>query len=80
MHELSHCVTAACAVAADVAYGYVADHANLGSWALGCLDARQVSPGTVAGRSFFDGSTSIVRVLGNPEHRTVDYAVSADGD
>ena len=77
MHELSHCATVACAVDAGVAYSFIADPANLGFWALGCLDARPVSRDTVACTSLFDGAESVVRVSGDPDHLTVDFVVSA---
>ena len=80
MHELSHCATVVCSVNAEAAYAYLAEPANLGSWALGCLQARQVSPDSVAGTSFFDGEESVVRVLGRPEQLTADFVVSSDGE
>jgi hypothetical protein len=76
MHELSHCATVACAVDAEVAYAYLADPANLGSWALGCLNATPISEDSVAGTSLFDGAESVVRVDGDRDHLTVDFVVS----
>jgi hypothetical protein len=78
MHELSHCATVACAVDAEVAYAYLADPANLGSWALGCLNATPVSEDSVAGTSLFDGAESVVRVDGDRERLTVDFDVSGE--
>lgn len=80
MHELAHCATAVCEVAAETAFAFLADDRNLGSWALGCWNARPVGDRTVRGKSLFDGSQSIVRVTGVPERLTVDYAVGAGGD
>jgi hypothetical protein len=80
MHELSHCATVACAVDAEVAYAYLADPANLGSWALGCLNATPVSEDSVAGTSLFDGAESVVRVDGDPDHLTVNFVVSGGGE
>jgi hypothetical protein len=80
MHELSHCATVACTVSAEVAYAYLADPANLGSWALGCWNATPVSEDSVAGTSLFDGAESVVRVGGDTDHLLVDFVVSSEGE
>src|SRR3989304_4558428 len=80
MHELSHCVTATCDVTAQDAVAFPADPRRLGSWALGCWEARPISADTVRGRSLLDGATSVVRVGGAPERLTVDYGIGADGE
>ncbi|MCX7961938.1 MAG: hypothetical protein N2653_10255 [Burkholderiales bacterium] len=70
---LSHCASAECAVPASAAFRFLADGAALGRWALGCFGAREVSPGLWRGTSLFDGTSSFVRPIGDPERLRVDY-------
>lgn len=78
MHELSHCATAVCEVAAEQAFAFLADAPMLGSWALGCWDAVLVDQDTVCGTSLFDARRSVVKVSGRVEQLTVDYHVAGD--
>ena len=80
MHTLSHCATAVCAAAADVAFDYLADPSHLGTWALGCWDAEPAGERTVRGISLFDASTTFVRADPDPDRLGVDFAVGAGPD
>jgi hypothetical protein len=80
MQTLSHCATATCRAPADTAYAFLADPAQLGTWALGCWEASPVGDGVVSGTSLFDGSTTSVRVDGDPERLAADFAVGSDPD
>lgn len=78
MHELSHCATTVCEVAADDAYAFLADPKRLGVWALGCWGAQSIAEDTVRGTSLFDGDVAVVRVAGSAPSLTVDYFVGGD--
>ncbi len=78
MHELSHCVTTVCEVAAEDAYAFLADPGRLGEWALGCWAAQPIAADTVRGTSLFDGHASVVRVAGSAASLTVDYFIGGD--
>jgi hypothetical protein len=80
MHSLSHCATAVCDATAEVAFAFLADPARLGSWALGCWDARPAGERLVRGASLFDAATAYVRTDPDSERRIVDFAVGADPD
>jgi hypothetical protein len=78
MHTLSHCATAVCDAEPAASFAFVADTARLGSWALGCWDAKPVGDGVVAGVSLFDGSQTYVRADADPVRLAVDFAVGDD--
>ncbi len=78
MHELSHCVTSVCEVAAEDAYAFLADPERLGEWALGCWEAQPIAEDTVRGTSLFDGQAAVVRVAGSAPSLTVDYFIGGD--
>lgn len=78
MHSLSHCATAVCDVEPTAAFAFLADPSRLGSWALGCWDAKPVVEGVVGGISLFDGSMTYVRANGDPDRLAVDFAVGSD--
>jgi len=80
MHTLSHCATAVCDATAEVAFAFLADPSRLGSWALGCWDARSVGERMVRGTSLFDASTAYVRADPDSIRLSVDFAVGADPD
>ena len=80
MHSLSHCTTAVCDVTAEEAFAFLADPARIGSWALGCWDARPLGGGVVSGTSLFDGSTTYARVDGDPQRLAADFAVGPEPD
>jgi hypothetical protein len=80
MSSLSHCATTACDAPADAAFAFLADPARLGSWALGCWNARIVGERVARGASLFDESTSYVRVEPDRERLLVDFAVGDDAE
>lgn len=80
MHSLSHCATTVCDATAEVAFAFLADPAGLGSWALGCWDARPAGERMVRGTSLFDASTAYVRADPDSVRLSVDFAVGADPD
>lgn len=80
MQTLSHCATAKCRAPADAAYAFLADAELLGTWALGCWDARPLGGGVVSGTSLFDGSTTYARVDGDPQRLAADFAVGPEPD
>ena len=80
MSSLSHCTTAVCDATAEKAFAFLADPARLGSWALGCWDARPVGERTVQGRSLFDSLPAYVRAEADPARLGVDFAVGSDAD
>jgi hypothetical protein len=69
-----------CDVGADVAYRFLADPEKLGTWALGCWEARLVDEDEVRGRSLFDGTQTTVRLARAEEARLVDFAVGGHGE
>jgi hypothetical protein len=80
MHSLSHCTTAVCEATAEEAFAFLADPAQVGSWALGCWDALPVGERTVRGRSLFDASPAYVRADPDSARLGVDFAVGSDPD
>jgi len=75
--QLSHCVTAECAVPARRAYAFLSDGLAVGRWALGSFGARRVGPNLFRGRSLFDGSQVLYRPVGDAARLIVDYHVGA---
>ncbi len=80
MHSLSHCATTVCDATAEVAFAFLADPGGLGSWALGCWDARPAGERMVRGTSLIDASTAYVRADPDSVRLSVDFAVGADPD
>lgn len=78
MHALSHCVSAVCDAKPIASFNFLADPSRLGSWALGCWEAKPAAEGVVVGISLFDGSQSYVRADADPERLVVDFAVGSD--
>ena len=77
MPELSHCVTAECAVPARRAFDFLADGLEVGRWALGSFDAEKVGRNLFRGRSLFDGTNVLYRPVGDAARLIVDYHVGA---
>jgi hypothetical protein len=77
-HSLSHCVTAVCNTDSVVAFDFLRDVSRLGSWALGCWEAKIVADGVACGVSLFDGSRTYVRADADRSRLTVDFAVGDD--
>lgn len=76
--SLSHCATALCNAEAAAAFDFLSDVSRLGSWALGCWEAKAVGDGVVCGVSLFDGSQTYVRADADPGRLSVDFAVGDD--
>ena len=76
--QLSHCVSAGCAVPARRAYAFLTDGIAVGRWALGSFDATKVGPDLFRGRSLFDGAAVHYRPVGDPERMIVDYHVGTN--
>jgi hypothetical protein len=75
--QLSHCVTAECAVPARRAYAFLSDGLAVGRWALGSFAARKVGRNLFRGRSLFDGAEILYRPVGDTARMIVDYHVGA---
>ena len=73
--QLSHCVSAECAVPARRAYDFLSDGLEVGRWALGSFDAEQVGRNLFRGRSLFDGARVLYRPVGDAARLIVDYHV-----
>ena len=78
MHSLSHCATAVCDSEPTAAFDFLADSSRLGSWALGCWDAKPFAEGVVGGTSLFDGSQTYARLDADAVRLAVDFAVGSD--
>ena len=78
MPELSHCVTAECAVPARRAFDFLADGLEVGRWALGSFDAEKVGRDLFRGRSLFDGTNVLYRPVGDAARLIVDYHVGTN--
>src|SRR5438132_6127583 len=76
--ELSHCVTAECAVPARRAYAFLSDGLEVGRWALGSFEARRVGRNLFRGRSLFDGTNVLYRPVGDAARLIVDYHVGTN--
>ena len=72
---LFHGATAEVAVAAEVAFAYLADGLRQGEWALGSWEREQIGDRLFRGVSLFDGSATYVRITADPEWLIVDYEV-----
>ena len=75
MSQLSHCVTAECAVPARRAFDFLSDGLAVGRWALGSFDARKVGANLFRGRSLFDGAEVLYRPVSDANRLIVDYHV-----
>ena len=78
--ELSHCVTAECAVPAEKAFSFMMDGKRLGQWAIGAFNTTVRSDGVFVGTSLFDGSTIYGRSVGDPQRMVIDYHVGSSAD
>jgi hypothetical protein len=78
MRALSHCVSAVCDAEPTASFDFLADTSRLGSWALGCWEAKPAAEGVVVGVSLFDGSQTYVRADADRERLAVDFAVGSD--
>jgi hypothetical protein len=76
--DLVHCAATLSAAPAELAFAYLADPSQLGSWALGCWGAKPGAGGLVIGRSLYDGAPAVVRVVPDPDRLTVDFEVGDD--
>ncbi len=76
--QLSHCVSAECAVPARTAYEFLCDGMAVGRWALGCFDTRKAGRNLYRGASLFDGKELLFRPVGDRARLVVDYHVGAD--
>jgi len=75
MDSETHRASAICRVPATLALAFLADGVQLGRWALGCWQARDVGNGVVQGHSLFDGQPGWVRPVADAGHMTVTYHV-----
>ena len=72
--QLEHTVTAAVHVDAVVAFDYLSDPHNLGSWALGSFHVTEsATPGVFRGESLFDRSEGYFRIEAERERLCIDY-------
>jgi len=71
----THCASALCRVPAARALAFLADGVQLGHWALGCWQTREVGDGVVRGHSLFDGQPGWVRPVADEGRMTVTYHV-----
>ncbi|MBO9649554.1 MAG: hypothetical protein J7605_13670 [Variovorax sp.] len=75
MPSNSHSASVICHVPAARALAFLADGVQLGRWALGCWQTRDVGNGVVQGHSLFDGQPGWVRPVADAERMTVIYHV-----
>jgi len=78
--SLSHCASVLCPVPAEVAYAFLLDGRQLGTWALGSFDTQPIGDGIFRGRSLFDDTFTLVRPVGDPTSLRVDYYVGSRPD
>ncbi len=78
--SLSHCSSVICNVQAEVAYAFLLDGLQLGTWALGSFNTEKVGPGVYRGRSLFDDAITFVRPVGDPQALRVEYHVGSKID
>lgn len=78
MHDLAHCVTAQCEVAAEVALDFLADGIAVGRWALGCFNTLANGNGVVRGVSLFDGQPLLAKPIADRMRMLVEYHVGSD--
>ena len=71
----THRASAICRVPGALALAFLADGVQLGHWALGCWQTREVGNGVVQGHSLFDGQPGWVRPVTDAERMTVTYHV-----
>jgi hypothetical protein len=64
-------------VPARRAYAFLSDGLEVGRWALGSFEARQVGRNLFRGRSLFDGTEVLYRPVGDAARLIVDYHVGA---
>lgn len=78
LHAISHSVSVLVSAPAERAYAYLMDGLELGRWALGSFDTREVEEGVVRGVSLFDGQSCLVKPVGNPDTLRIEYHVGQD--
>ena len=71
----THRASVICPVPAAQALAFLADGVQLGRWALGCWQTRDVGNGVVQGHSLFDGQPGWVRAVADAARMTVTYHV-----
>lgn len=76
----THCASVVCCVSATRALAFLADGEELGHWALGCWQTRNVGHGVVQGHSLFDGAPGWIRPVPDAERLTVVYHVGGSPD
>ena len=73
---ICHGVSVEVAVAAQDAFGYLADPQMVGRWALGCFNALPTKKlGLYQGISLFDGTKAWFRIDSDPRRLIIDYHV-----
>jgi hypothetical protein len=77
---LSHAVTERISAPADAVFRFLSDGRNLGRWAFGCWETREVEPGLFVGHSLFDGSACLVRVVADAATFAVWFHVGTAAD
>lgn len=74
--EVAHTASAVVLVPAAHALASLADPAQVGRWALGCMGLAPTDlPGVWRGVSLFDGSEGHVEIVAHPELGLIDYRV-----
>jgi hypothetical protein len=77
----AHCATALVEVEADVAFDFLADPRQLGTWSLGCMRTQPTqSPDLFSGFSLYDDSQVWFDIKANRELLLVDYLVGTRGN
>jgi hypothetical protein len=73
---ICHGVSVEVAVAAQDAFGYLADPQMVGRWALGCFNAQPTKkPGLYRGISLFDDTKAWFWIDSDPRRLIIDYHV-----
>lgn len=73
---ICHGVSVEVAVAAQDAFGYLADPQMVGRWALGCFNVLPTQkPGLYQGISLFDGTKAWFQIDSDPKRLIIDYHV-----
>jgi hypothetical protein len=75
--QFCHCTTQQVHVPADFAYSYLREPVHVGEWAIGCLNAKQVtSDGLFEGRPLYDSdAVGYYRIIPNDQSMNVDFAI-----
>lgn len=78
--DIAHCATALVNVAAEKAFRFLADPLSLGTWSLGCVQARASGPGgPYVGVSLYNDSPTTFNISARPDLMLVDYLVGDNG-